>query len=319
MQYTTLGRTCLEVSVVGLGGGGPSRLGLEQGRPVDGAVQLIQYGLDQGINLIDLGAPYGTDELVAKAIGKRRQEVILSAKTILGPPVWMFEGTRTASRLSARFSEVMSFVTSGSVIEKRLEATLRRIKTDYVDIFSLHGVTPGQCQAALDRLLPALLRLKEKGKVRFVGITESFGRDPGHLVLADAVAGGGFDTIMIGLNFVNRTGNRIAAEAKQHGTGVLAMHALRPFRSKASTESLLRGSGTSPAELTALLTAHGVGSLQEAAMRFCRHDSGADVVLTGTGDIGHLRASLASAAAGPLPRPLVAELSKMFPGPAISC
>jgi aryl-alcohol dehydrogenase-like predicted oxidoreductase len=315
MQHTTLGRTGLKVSVVGLGAGGPSRLGLEQGRPVDGAVQLIQYGLDQGINLIDLGAPYGTDQLVAKAIGKRRQEVILSAKTILGPPVWMFEGTRTASRLSARFSEVMSFVASGSVIEKRLEATLRRLKTDYVDIFSLHGVTPGQCQAVLDRLLPALSRLKEKGKVRFIGITEAFGRDPGHKVLADAVSGGGFDTIMIGLNLANRAGSRVAAEAKQHGTGVMAMCALRPFRSKASTESLMQGSGASLAELTALLAAHGVGSLQEAAMRFCRHDSGADVVLTGTGDIGHLRASLVAAAAGPLPRPLAAELSRIFPGP----
>lgn len=317
MQYTTLGRTGLKVSVVGLGAGGPSRLGLEQGRPVEGAVKLIQYALDQGINLIDLGAPYGTDELVAKAIGKRRQEVILSAKTILGPPVWMLEGTRTASRLSARFSEVMSFVTSGRVIEKRLDATLRRLRTDCVDIFSLHGVTPGQCQAALDRLLPALLRLKEKGKVRFVGITESFRRDPGHLVLANAVAGGGFDTIMIGLNFVNRTGSRLAAEAKQHGTGVLAMHALRPFHSNASTESLLRGSGISPAELTALLAAHGVESLQEAAMRFCRHDSGADVVLTGTGEISHLRANIAAAAAGPLPRPLMAELNRIFPGPEI--
>jgi aryl-alcohol dehydrogenase-like predicted oxidoreductase len=313
MQYTTLGRTGLEVSVVGLGGGGPSRLGLEQGRSVDGIAKLIQYGLDQGINLIDLGAPYGTDQLIADAIGKRRQRLILSAKTILGPPVWMFEGTRTASRLSARFGEVTSLVTSGSVIEKRLEANLRRLKTDYVDIFSLHGVTPGQCQAALDRLLPALLRLKEKGEVRFIGITEAFGRDPGHKVLADAVST--FDTIMIGLNLVNRTGSRLAAEAKQHGTGVLAMHALRPLRSRASTESLLRNSGASLAELTALLAAHSVGSLQEAAMRFCRHDSGADVVLTGTGEIGHLSANIASAAAGPLPRPLLEELSRIFPGP----
>jgi aryl-alcohol dehydrogenase-like predicted oxidoreductase len=121
---------------------------------------------------------------------------------------------------------------------------------------------------------------------------------------------------MIGLHLANRTGSRIAAEAKQHGTGVMAMHVLRPFRSKASTESLLRGSGTSLEELTALLAAHGVGSLQDAAMRFCRHDSGADVVLTGTGEIGHLRASLAAAAAGPLPRPLMAELNRIFPGPA---
>lgn len=317
MQHATLGRTGLKVSVVGLGTGGPSRLGLAQGRPADGIIELIRYGLDQGINLIDLGATYGTDRLVADAIGNRRKEVILSAKTILGPHVWMFENSRTASRLSARIGKEMSLLTSGRVIEKRLEAPLRRLKTDYVDIFSLHDVTAGQYQAALDRLVPALLRLKEKGKVRFIGITETFKRDPWHEVLADAVSGGAFDTIMLGLNLINRTGSRIAAEAKQHGTGVMAMYALRPFCSDASTESLLQDSGANLADLTSLLAANGVVSLQETAMRYCRHHSGADVVLTGTGDIGHLRANIAAAAAGPLPRPLLAELSRIFPGPKL--
>jgi aryl-alcohol dehydrogenase-like predicted oxidoreductase len=317
MQFTTLGRTGLNVSVVGLGTGGPSRLGLAKGLSAESIVRLIQYGLDQGINLIDLGATYGTDRIVADAIRKRRHEVVLSAKTILGPHIWMFEGTRTASRLSARIGEETSFVMSGGVIEKRLDASLRRLKTDHIDIFSLHSVTPGQCAPAVDRLLPALLRLKEKGKIRSVGITESFGRDPGHRVLAGAAASGSFDTIMLGLNLVNRTGSPIVAEARKNGTGVIAMYALRPFRSQASIDSLLQTSGASMAELAALLKAYGVASLQEAAMRFCRHDSGADVVLTGTGDACHLEANISAATAGPLPAPLAAELCKIFPGPEL--
>ena len=175
MQFTTFGRTGLKVSVVGLGTGGPSRLGLARGRPVDSVVSLIQFGLDRGINLIDVAATYGTDKIVADAIRKRRHEVVLSAKTVLGPHIWMLEGTRTASRVSARFSETTSFVTSDRVIEKRLDASLRRLKTDHIEIFSLHGVTLEQYAAATDRLLPALLRLKEKGKIRSVGITEAFG------------------------------------------------------------------------------------------------------------------------------------------------
>jgi aryl-alcohol dehydrogenase-like predicted oxidoreductase len=312
MQFTTLGRTGLSVSVVGLGTGGPSRLGLASGRSVDSIVRLIEHGLDDGINFIDLGATYGTDKIVAKAVGKRRHEIVLSAKTVLGPPIWMLEATRTASRLSARLGEVASFVTSGEVIEKRLDASLRRLKTDYFDVFSLHGVTPGQYAAAVDRLLPSLLRLKEKGKIRSVGITESFGRDPQHTMLACAAASGSFDTIMLGLNIVNHAGSPIAAEARKNGIGVIAMHALRPFRNQASVESLLRTSGASMAELTALLRAHGVGSLEEAAMRFCRHHTGADIVLTGTGNIGHLDANIAAAMAGPLPKPLTAELRKIF-------
>jgi L-galactose dehydrogenase len=312
MQFTTLGRTGLSVSVVALGTGGPSRLGLASGRSVDSIVRLIERSLDQGINFIDLGATYGTDKIVATAIGKRRHEIVLSAKTILGPYIWTLEAMRTASRLSGRFGEVASFVTSGEVIEKRLDASLRRLKTDYFDIFSLHGVTPGQYAAALDRLLPSLLRLKEKGKIRSVGITESFERDPLHSMLARAAASGSFDTIMLGLNIVNHAGSPIAAEARKNGAGVIAMYALRPFRNQASVDALLRASGASRAELNALLRAHGVGSLEEAAMRFCRHHTGADIVLTGTGDIRHLDANIAAAAAGPLPEPLTAELRKIF-------
>ena len=65
-------------------------------------------------------------------------------------------------------------------------------------------------------------------------------------------------------------------------------------------------------EVTALLQAHGVGSLVEAAMRFCRHHSGADIVLTGTGNSHHLDANIAAAMAGPLPELLVAQLRKIF-------
>jgi L-galactose dehydrogenase len=316
MQFTTLGQTGLKVSVLGLGTGGPSRLGLARGRPIDSIVRLIQYGLDQGINLIDLGATYGTDRIVAEAIGLCRHEVVLSAKAILGPHIWIFEGMRTASRLSARIGEKTSFVTSSRVIEKRLDASLRRLKTDYIDIFSLHSVTPGQYAAAVERLLPALERLKQKGKIRLAGITEAFGRDPRHTMLAGAAASGSFDTMMLGLNLVNRTGSPIAAEARTSGIGVIAMCALQPFRSQASIDALLRWSGASMPRLTALLRAHDVGSLQEAAMRFCRHDSGADLVLTGTGDIRHLEANVTAAAAAPLPVPLARELSRLFPGPA---
>ena len=316
MQFTTLGRTGLKVSVVGLGTGGPSRLGLAKGRSADSIVGFVQYAIDQGINLIDLGAAYGNDRLVADAIGTRRPDVVLAAKAILGPPVFAFEGTRLASRISARFGKETGYVTSASVVEKRLDTTLRRLKRDHIDIFSLYSVIPGQYAAAVDRLLPALLKLKEKGKIRAVGITESFERDPSHSVLARAAASGSFDTIMLGLNLINRTGIPVAAEAKRHGTGVMAMYALRPFRGQAGTDSLLQGSGVNAAELASLLRAYDVQSLQEAAMRFCRHHSGADVVLTGTAEIGHLDANIAAAAAGPLPASLAAELAKIFPGPS---
>ena len=75
---------------------------------------------------------------------------------------------------------------------------------------------------------------------------------------------------------------------------------------------MLRVSGASMAELTALLRAHDIGSLEEAAMRFCRHHSGTDIVLTGTGNSHHLDANISAAMAGPLPEPLASQLCKLF-------
>ena len=123
-------------------------------------------------------------------------------------------------------------MTSGGVIEKRRDASLRQPKTDYFDIFSLHGVTPAQYAAAFDRLLPALLRLKDQGKIRSVGITESFERDPRHTMLTRAAASNSFDTIMIGLNIVNHTGSPVVAEARRSGTGVIAMYGSGHFAIK---------------------------------------------------------------------------------------
>src|ERR1700710_2997416 len=68
MEYTTLGRTGLKVSVAGLGCGGFSKLGLGTGRSEDHAVGIIRQALDLGVNLIDTAAVYGTEEVVGRAL-----------------------------------------------------------------------------------------------------------------------------------------------------------------------------------------------------------------------------------------------------------
>ena len=69
MQYTTLGRTGLKVSVAGLGCGGFSKLGLGTGQSAEHAVGIIRQALDLGVNLIDTAAVYGTEDG-----GRRRAE-----------------------------------------------------------------------------------------------------------------------------------------------------------------------------------------------------------------------------------------------------
>ena len=68
MQYTTLGKTGLKVSVAGLGCGGFSRLGIPAGKTEDEAARLVLDAVDLGINFIDTAPAYGTEATVGKVL-----------------------------------------------------------------------------------------------------------------------------------------------------------------------------------------------------------------------------------------------------------
>src|SRR5215468_9010060 len=158
MEYVTLGRTELRVSVAGLGCGGFSRLGLGTGKSSAEAVALIRQALDMGVNLLDTAAAYGTEAVVGEAIkGVPRDNIVVATKAWIPPG----GGRRTAERAVAS-----------------LEDSLRRLGTDYVDIFQLHGVAPENYREAYDVIAPALLKEQAKGKLRHLGITETASDDP---------------------------------------------------------------------------------------------------------------------------------------------
>ena len=152
MEYITLGRTGLRVSVAGLGCGGFSRLGLSTGKSRADAVALIRQALDLGINLLDTAAMYGTESVVGQAIKSvPRESVVIATKA------WIprSEGRSAADRAVAS-----------------LENSLKQLGTDYVDIFQLHGVSPRTYDRAIDIIAPALLKEQEKGKLKHLGVTE---------------------------------------------------------------------------------------------------------------------------------------------------
>src|SRR5436190_21633019 len=81
MEYVTLGRTGLRVSVAGLGCGGFSRLGLGTGKSEAEAVALVREAIDAGVNLFDTAAAYGTEEVLGKAIAAvPRESVVVCTK-----------------------------------------------------------------------------------------------------------------------------------------------------------------------------------------------------------------------------------------------
>ncbi len=129
MQYTTLGRTGLRVSVAGLGTGGFSRLGLKAGKSEDEAARLIHEAVGLGINFIDTAASYGTEGVVGRALKTiPRDQVVIATKA-------QFRGNPWAPP---------------EKVVAALDNSLRLMGTDYVDVFNLHGVEIDEYDYAIE-------------------------------------------------------------------------------------------------------------------------------------------------------------------------
>ena len=306
MQQVRLGRTGLTVGVAALGCGGKSRLGLSQGASEDHAADVVRAAIDGGVTLIDTAAAYGTEPAVARAIRGRRDRVVISTKA------------------SPRRESGSDALIGAAELRRRVQESLRRLDTDYLDIFHLHGVTPGQYPRLRDGLIPALQDLRDAGLIRFPAISETFPNDPRHEMLDMALADDFFDVFMLGFNYMNQTAAQtILSRSKRQDIGTMCMFATRgplgwPDTAARKLAGLVARGEVDPALLDAddplgFMTADGAAAtLSEAAYRFCRHAPGIDVVITGTGNIDHLRDNLAAINAPPLPQAVTARLERIF-------
>lgn len=155
MDYRYLGDTGLEVSVLGFGA---SPLGDEFGaiRPVDGQ-RAVDCALDHGVTYFDVAPYYGrtlAEERLGAYLAGKRHRVVLATK---------------AGRYDRDWPEGFDF--SAARITASVEESLRRLRTDVIDVYQLHDVEFGDRQVLVNEALPALQRLKEQGKVRAIGIT----------------------------------------------------------------------------------------------------------------------------------------------------
>jgi L-galactose dehydrogenase len=152
MEYRQLGGTELRVSVLGFGA---SPLGdvFRKTTPVErnGAVHLA---VDRGVNFFDVSPYYGNtlaEERLGEALVGRREEVLLATKC-------------------GRYGGSM-FDFSAKTITAEFEESLRRLRTYYVDLLQAHDVEFGHVRQIVEETLPAMRRLQDQGKVRYIGIT----------------------------------------------------------------------------------------------------------------------------------------------------
>ena len=156
MRHTRLGRSGLTVSVVGLGCnnlGRPGTATLEQA----GTDAVVHAALDAGITFFDVADVYGAEpglsgERLGRALGARRDEVVIGTK--FGMDMGGVAGDDGGARGSRRY------------IVRAVEDSLRRLGTDWIDLYQFHTPDPA---TPIEETLRALDDLVRAGKVRYVG------------------------------------------------------------------------------------------------------------------------------------------------------
>ena len=151
MRYRPLGSSGLLVSVVGLGGN-------QFGRRLDleGTRAVVDAALEAGVTMIDTADVYGggaSEELLGRVLQGRRHQVVLATK-------W---GNRNGD---LGYGPAAGAKGGRSYIRRALEASLRRLQTDYIDLYQLH--TP-DASTPIEETLAACDELVKEGKVRYVG------------------------------------------------------------------------------------------------------------------------------------------------------
>ena len=303
MEYGKLGRTGLNASVMGIGAGGPSRLGQRDNfRSESESVDLVLQGLDAGINFIDTAEAYDTEAIVGAAVAHRdRSQLIISTK-----------------------KRLRSENISPAELRKGLHESLRRLRTDYIDIYHLHGLRLEQYDYYFQEILPELQDLRQAGLIRFIGVTEHWNGDLHHKMLQRALEDDVFDVIMVGFNLLNQNArDKVLRSAIKKDIGVLVMFAVRralsqPEKLKATLLTLIESGEINASDIDMenplgfLLADDSAVSIPDAAYRFCRAEAGAHVILSGTSNPQHLRANLESFAGPPLPPQHIERLKQIF-------
>jgi aryl-alcohol dehydrogenase-like predicted oxidoreductase len=288
-----LGRTGTDVTVLGYGA--MELRGQPHGPAVadEDAARLLNEVLDAGINLIDTSIDYGrSEELIGRYLGHRRDEYFLASKCgcLLGPPP---SGTRPP----------FPHDWSAANVRAGVEQSLRRLGTDRLDLVQVH-MSPSRAQLAAEHTVPALMALRDEGKVRFIGMSGILPNLPDHIAM------GVFDVFQIPYSAVQREHEDLITAAAEAGAGTLIRGGAArggPAEDKDWRQGPL---GLPDGEGQRRWQSAGVDGLLdgmsrlEFVLRFTLSHPALSSTIVGTSNAGHLRANVAFAAKGPLPADL---------------
>ena len=317
MQYRSLGRTGLQVSLAALGTGGPSQLGQSSGLVPSQQTELVRKALDLGINLFDTSVLYGhSEEILGRALaGIPRDSYILSTK-------WGHATTWSPQGMGLKDGEIEK---DPQALARSVEQSLQRLKTDSIDIMNFHGLRPDQYSLVVDRFAPVMKRLQEQGKIRFIGMTERFIADPTHETAAMAIRTDPdlWDTVMLKYGILNQVARKeVFPLALKNNIGVINMAAVRiklpdptllqELMSQWKQRGLIPHDSLPDMNPLDWLIHNEVTSVIHAGYRFAADHPAVSTVLTGTANVDHLLQNTQALDAPPLPESDKQRLVDLF-------
>lgn len=276
MQKRSFGNTGMAVTTLGYGA--------MEFRHVDEAQagKLLAGVLDAGINFIDTSPDYGpSEDRIGKWIAHRRDEYFLATKCGCNVPL---QGGDDAPR----------HIWTGAQVRHNIEHSLKRLKTDYVDVWQVHSAPPDEL--AQSDVLETMLRVKEEGKVRHIAVSMS-GASAGHGYgqLRPYLDGDWdqFEAIQVWYSALTRASEEAMSEAANRGKGMIirgVVRTIEPYTSLADfTDKVglndLRASGESAAQFL---------------LRFAISHPALHTTIIGTKSLDHLADNVKAVEAGPL-------------------
>jgi L-galactose dehydrogenase len=274
MEYRQLGGTELRISVLGFGA---SPLGdvFRKTTPEErnGAVHLA---VDRGINFFDVSPYYGitlAEERLGVALEGRREKVVLATKC----------GRYGGSE----------FDFSAKTITDGFEESLKRLRTDHVDLLQAHDVEFGHVSQIVEETLPAMRRLQEQGKARYIGITGYSLKN-----LMEIAGKAKVDSILSYCRYnllITDMDRALVPFAKKNGVGVINASPLHMgiITERGAPEwhpapQAVRDAGQ---QIVALCKGRGVDA-SEVALKFCLDYAGAASTLVGLSSREHVERNL---------------------------
>jgi aryl-alcohol dehydrogenase-like predicted oxidoreductase len=284
LEKRTLGRTGLEVTTLGYGA--MELRGEPRGPAVSDAEAsaILNAVLDSGINFIDTSPDYGnSEEHIGRSISHRRNEYFLASKCgcLVGA---------TPAPAGQRNPHVFT----AENVRAGVEQSLRRMKTDHLDLVQFH-ISPSKAELEAEGALEELKKLQSEGKVRFLGMSGTLPN------LREHIAMGVFDEFQIPYSALEREHEAAIGEAAAAGSGIVIRGGVArgaPSEWDRARPGLPVKDRWDGAKLDDLL---GGMSRMEFTLRFTLTLPQLATTIVGTRNPDHLKQNLEAAAKGPLP------------------